>query len=292
MNWNEFPQQIGGQSVQLPLADWTNSALDWLLETFSVFFDQVSSFVLQMLLFIQDVLQFIPWPIFLLFIAIGAWFSTRSKITTIVLVALMFLVGSFGYWDLAMTTLAVIFASVIIAVVFGLPLGILGAQSNLAYTIMRPILDGMQTMPAFVYLIPALMFFGLGLVPAVFATAIYATPPMIRLTTLGIKGASESAVEASEAYGATSFQTLKEVKMPLALSAIMAGLNQTTMMALAMVVITSMIGAETIGSEVLKAISRLNAGLGAEAGLSIVALAIIIDRITQGFAQRYEESIS
>lgn len=291
MSWQEFPDEIAGIPVEIPLADWVDSAVDWLLITFNVFFDNLSSIILNWLLLpIQDFLNFIPWPVFLLAIAVGAWFSTRSKLTTVVLVLLMTMIGTFGYWTLTMTTLSIIIASVIIAVLIGLPVGILAAQNQTVNTILRPILDGMQTMPAFVYLIPALMFFGLGLVPAVIATVIYATPPLIRLTILGIQGVSMSAVEAAQAYGATSWQVLSDVKLPLALPAIMAGMNQTTMMALAMVVIASMIGAGGVGLEVLTAINRIQPGHGAEAGLTIVAMAIIIDRITQGFATRYEES--
>jgi glycine betaine/proline transport system permease protein len=202
------------------------------------------------------------------------------------------MVGSFGYWQLAMSTLAIIFASVLISLLIGLPLGVLAARSDTADTILRPILDGAQTMPAFVYLIPAMMFFGLGMVPAVIATVTYAVPPLIRLTNLGIRTVTQSAVEAATAYGATSRQVLRDVQLPLALPSIMAGVNQTTMMALAMVVIASMIGARGVGEEVLISINRIDPGRGAEAGLSIVALAIIIDRITQGFANQYRESIN
>lgn len=285
--FTEFPEE-----VRIPLAGWINSLVDWMLATFSEFFDGITTAVLWIILNTENILMGIPWPIIILAITVGAWFSTRSVLTTTLLAALMFMIGSFGFWDLAMMTLAIIIASVVISLLLGLPTGILVARNERVATAVRPVLDGMQTMPAFVYLIPAMMFFGLGKVPAVFATVIYAVPPLIRLTNLGIRGVTNSAIEAAEAYGATPGQILKEVQLPLAMPAIMAGVNQTTMMALAMVVIASMIGAAGLGQEVLLAINRIDPGRGAEAGLSIVALAIVIDRITQGFAKRYEESIA
>jgi len=201
-------------------------------------------------------------------------------------------IGMLGYWDLAMMTLALIFAAVLISLAIGLPTGILMARNDRFASLLKPVLDAMQTMPSFVYLIPALMFFGLGKVPAVFATIIYAVPPVIRLTNVGIRGVPQSVVEAARAFGATSRQILFEVQLPLAFPSIMVGINQTTMMALAMVVIASMIGARGLGMEVLLAINRIEVGRGFEAGLSIVLLAIMIDRITHAFAarQQYTES--
>lgn len=288
----QFPSEIFGVDTYIPLADWTNSGIDWMTTEFNAFFDGISTFILQRVLVpIEQFLIGIPWPVFLATVGVLGWVSTRSKATTVMLVLLMAMIGTFGYWELAMITLAIIIASVLLALSIGLPIGILAAQSSRFDALLRPILDGMQTMPAFVYLLPAMFFFGLGKVPAVIATIVYAVPPLIRLTTLGIKGVSASAVEAAESYGATRSQILRDVEMPLALPAIMAGINQTTMMALAMVVIAALVGAGGIGLEVLLALNRLDTGRGAEAGLSIVALAIIIDRITQGFARRYEESI-
>lgn len=173
-----------------------------------------------------------------------------------------------------------------ISLIVGIPTGILMARNEVAEAAIKPILDAMQTMPSFVYLIPALMLFGLGKVPAVFATIIYAVPPVIRLTNVGIRGVPQSVIEAAEAFGSSPNQTLFNVQLPLAFPSIMVGINQTTMMALAMVVVTSMIGARTLGLEVLLAINRIEVGRGFEAGLSIVLLAIIIDRITHGVAAR------
>jgi glycine betaine/proline transport system permease protein len=171
-------------------------------------------------------------------------------------------------------------------VVLGIPIGITAAKSNRFEGILRPILDGMQTMPSFVYLIPALMLFGLGMTPAVMSTFIYAIPPIVRLTNLGIRQVDASVVEAGRAFGATPWQLLRKVQIPLALPTILAGLNQTIMMALAMVVIASMIGAKGLGAEILTGIARLEVGRGFIAGISIVFTAIILDRISQGFVKR------
>ena len=285
--YNEFPE-----SIEFPLGNWVDRLVSWMLATFSGLFDTMADIVRWMVLNLESGLTWLPWPLVLAVVAVGAWFSTKSRLTTVVLVALMFMIGSFGLWQLTMITLAIIFTAAIISILIGLPIGILVARSPKFEMLARPILDGMQTMPAFVYLIPAMFFFGLGVVSAVFATIIYAVPPLIRLTDLGIRGVAGSAIEAATAYGASPRQILREVQLPLALPAIMAGINQMTMMALAMVVISSMIGARGVGQEVLLSINRLDIGRGAEAGLAIVAMAIVIDRITQGFAKRYEESIA
>ncbi|HKL59512.1 MAG TPA: ABC transporter permease subunit, partial [Sphaerochaeta sp.] len=196
----------------------------------------------------------------------------------------LLIIGLFGYWDLAMQTLALVISSVLFALLVGLPLGILMARSDRTQKVFRPILDAMQTMPSFVYLIPALMFFGMGKVPSMFATIIYAIPPVIRLTNVGIRTVDVESVEAAKAFGATKRQILFDVQLPLAKPSIMVGINQTTMMALAMVVIGSMIGAKGLGMEVLLAIGRIEVGRGFEAGISIVFLAVIIDRLTHSLS--------
>ena len=198
----------------------------------------------------------------------------------------MVIMGTFSCWKLSMMTLSLVIAAVIISLAIGIPTGILMARSNIFEQLLRPLLDAMQTMPSFVYLIPALMLFGLGKVPAAFATIIYAVPPVIRLTNVGIRQVPVSVLEAAESLGSSPRQVLFNVQLPLAFPSIMVGVNQTTMMALSMVVIASMIGARGLGLEVLLAINRIEIGKGFQAGLSIVFLAIIIDRITHALAMR------
>jgi len=194
-------------------------------------------------------------------------------------------IGSLGLWVAAMKTLAIVLAATLLAIIIGVPIGIAMAQSDRFKGVIRPILDMMQTMPSFVYLIPALMFFGLGKVPALISVLIYSIPPAIRLTDLGIRQVSGDVIEAAKAFGTTSRQLLLKVQIPLATPTIMAGVNQTIMMALAMVVVASMIGAGGLGSEVLNGIARLEVGRGFNGGISIVIMAIIIDRLTQSLAK-------
>ena len=283
----EFPAFI-----HVPLAEWTDAAMDWILRVFSGVFDVIGDAILFMLLYIEKFLLWLPWTLVIVLVGIVAWRATHRWWAGLLMAGFLVLIGSFGYWDLAMMTLAIVIAAVIISLLIGIPTGIAMARSNLVETIIRPILDAMQTMPSFVYLIPALMLFGLGKVPAVFATIIYAVPPVIRLTNVGIRQVSPDVIEASRSFGATPRQTLMEFPRPLAIPSIMVGINQTTMMALSMVVIASMIGARGLGLEVLLAINRIDIGRGFEAGISIVLLAIIIDRITAGLAPKQEHSAS
>jgi len=198
----------------------------------------------------------------------------------------LLLILNLGYWSALMETLALVIAAEVMVVVIGLPLGILGGRSDIANRLMRPLLDIMQTMPAFVYLVPAVIFFGLGLVPGVISTVIFALPPLIRLTTLGIRQVPHELVEASNSFGATWWQMLIKVQLPSALPSIMAGVNQSIMLGLSMVVISAMIGAGGLGNVVLQGITQLDVGKGFVGGLAVVILAIILDRITQSFGQR------
>jgi glycine betaine/proline transport system permease protein len=283
----EFPEWI-----QFDLAGWIDDIMSWILTNWGNFFDAIGDAILAVLLQIEKFLLWVPWFVIILVVGVVAWRAIRYWLAGIIIAAFLILIGSFGYWDLAMSTLAIIFAAVIISFVLGIPTGIIMARNDRIEGILRPILDAMQTMPSFVYLIPALMLFGLGKVPAVFATIIYAAPPVIRLTNVGIRQVPQSVVEAAQAFGSNGRQVLFDVQIPLAVPSIMVGINQTTMMALAMVVITSMIGARTLGLEVLLAISRIEVGRGFEAGLSIVLLAIIIDRITNALAARQQYTIT
>lgn len=277
----EFPERLN-----IPMADWVDWFMEWVLDTFGPFFDAVGNGLLQVLLLLERFFLWVPWPVVLLAVALLAWRFMGKWWHGPVMASLFFVIGCFGYWDIAMSTLAIVAASVLISLIVGIPTGILMARYDMAEAAIKPILDAMQTMPSFVYLIPALMLFGLGKVPAVFATIIYAVPPVIRLTNVGIRGVPKSVIEAAEAFGSSPNQILFNVQLPLAFPSIMVGVNQTTMMALAMVVVTSMIGARTLGLEVLLAINRIEVGRGFEAGLSIVLLAIVIDRITHGVAAR------
>jgi glycine betaine/proline transport system permease protein len=276
--------------LRIPVADWVDGLVSWIVANLGSVLDAIGSVLLTVLLAIERLLLWIPWFVILVFVAFLAWYALRKWWAAPLMASFLLLIGTFGYWDLAMMTLALIIAAVLLSLAIGIPTGILMARSDGFARLLRPILDAMQTMPSFVYLIPALMFFGLGKVPAVFATVIYAVPPVIRLSNVGIRGVPASVVEAAQAFGATSRQILFEVQLPLAFPSIMVGVNQTTMMALAMVVIASMIGARGLGMEVLLAINRIEVGRGFEAGLSIVLLAILIDRITHAFASRQGHS--
>ncbi|MBW2637650.1 MAG: proline/glycine betaine ABC transporter permease, partial [Deltaproteobacteria bacterium] len=263
----EFPTYLN-----IPLADWIDASMDWLLANFSSIFDAIGGGLLVMLLAVERFFLWLPWWSIVLFVGILSWWVMKKWWMGLVMAGLLVLIGSFGYWKFSMMTLALTTSAVVVSLAIGIPIGILMAKSDLAESILRPILDAMQTMPSFVYLIPALMLFGLGKVPALFATLIYAIPPVIRLTNVGIRQVSESVVEAARAFGANFWQRLFDVEMPLAVPSIMVGINQTTMMALAMVVIASMIGARGLGLEVLLAINRIEVGRGFEAGLCIVFL--------------------
>lgn len=212
----------------------------------------------------------------------------KSWISGLVYVLMLGIVGGFGLWEPMMVTLALVLTAVLFSLLIGIPIGILMGSNNTVAVVLKPILDAMQTLPSFVYLIPALMLFRIGRVPGVFATMIYALPPIIRLTDLGLRRVSREMVESAQSFGSSPMQLLLKIKIPQALPTIMTGVNQTTMMALAMVVIASMIGAEGLGLEVVRAINRIEIARGTEAGLSIVFLAIIIDRVTQAVANRYK----
>lgn len=274
--------------MEFHLAPYVDAFTDWLLIRYGELFDTLSDFLLAVLLFIQRVLAAIPWWVAVACVVLLAWWLGRKVVTAITLGLLTMVVVVFGLWPLAIESLAIVITAVVIALGIGIPLGVLMAEFRPINTVMQPILDGMQTMPGFVYLIPALMFFGLGKVPAILATFIYAVPPITRLTNLGIRQVSAQVQEAAKAYGATRWQMLKEVRLPLAAPSIMAGVNQTTMMALSMVVIAAMIGARGIGEEVLLSINRIDVGRGFEAGISVVVLAIVIDRLTQMAGKRWE----
>lgn len=240
----------------------------------------LSSLVNAVLLF----LRFIPWPLFLLLVALLGWRARRSLRSGVLYAALVAAIGFVGLWRMMLVTLSVVLASVMIALIIGIPIGILISGSDRANKMLRPVLDAMQTMPVFVYLIPALLLFGTGNASGVIATVIYAVVPVIRLTSLGIRQVDKEVVEAARAFGSTRWQTLFKVQIPQAKATIMAGVNQTLMMAMSMVVTTSMIGVRGLGMEVLNAVNRIEIGRGLVAGSCVVVLAVVLDRVTQGIS--------
>ena len=271
--------------LEFSIASYVDTAVDWILSTFKGFFNIINEVLFFSFDVTEAVLSFIPWFVMILALVVGIW-KLYSLKTGLVLGVILFLIGVFGMWDKMIYTLVIVIISVLISVLIGIPSGIIMSKSKKVEKIMKPLLDAMQTMPSFVYLIPAIMIFGLGKVPAIFATTIYAVPPLIRLTYLGIVGVDKEVKEAGIAFGSTPMQLLFKIEFPQAMPSIMTGLNQTTMMAMSMVVISSMIGAGGIGENVLTAIRRLEIGKGFEAGLVVVFLAIILDRLLQGFANK------
>ena len=249
------------------------------------FFDPLLFFLVRL----EKLLLATPWPIIILVVAILAWLGSRSwKLVAGSAVAFM-LIGYFGMWEDTMATVAIITVCTILCIAVGIPIGVLMSKSDRTEKTILPILDMMQTIPSFVYLVPILMLLGIGKVPGLIAVCIYALPPVVRLTNLGIREVDKERLEACDSYGATPFQKLTTVQIPLSLPTIFAGVNQTIMMALAMVVIASMIGVKGLGVPILRAISNQYLALGLMNGLAIVALAIIFDRITQQYGKRMQK---
>ena len=278
----EFPEswEFGHE-----LSGWIDDAVDWVVVNGDPIFDFINTVILRYLMGpIEDLLLWLPWWLLVAGTGVLAWKIVGWKMGSII-TPLTLVLAFLGLFDLAMQTLAIVLVATVISVGLGLPLGILGAKNNRFDAAIRPVLDGMQTLPSFVYLVPAIMLFGLGKTPAVMAVVIYSIPPIIRLTNLGIRQVDPEVVEAARSFGSTSRQILAKVQLPMALPTVMAGVNQTIMMALAMVVIAAMIGARGLGVEVLNGIARLEVGRGFLGGLGIVIMAIIIDRITQGFVK-------
>ena len=232
-----------------------------------------------------------PWPLILLLVAVLVWIASRSWKITLGSIATLLAIGFFDMWDDTMKTIAMTFVCTLLAIVVGIPIGIGMSRSNRLQAVVNPILDVMQTMPSFVYLIPVVMLLGIGKVPGLLAVVIYAIPPIIRLTNLGIRLVDKDVLEAADAFGSSNWQRLKDVQMPLALPTIMAGINQTIMMALAMVVVASMIGVQGLGQPVLKAIANQYFTLGMFNGLAIVGIAIIFDRASQAYGKRLQRHL-
>ncbi len=270
---------------RIPVGSWIEAIVDWLLINLQPFFDFVTLVVGWLVDNLETGLLAIPqWAFVAVVALLGLW--RVGWLFALFAVASLALVIGMDLWPETLSTFALVIASAIVALVIGLPLGVFSAKSDGAWAIIRPILDLMQTMPPFVYLIPAAMFFGLGKVPGAIATIIFAMPPAVRLTNLGIRQVAREMVEAGLSFGCTRRQLLFKVQLPLAMPSIMAGVNQVNMLALSMVVIASMIGAGGLGNTVLRGIQRLDVGLGFEGGLGVVILAILLDRISQTIGMR------
>ena len=278
------------RSVRDVTAETIDDIVSWITREGSWLFSGISTAITYSLKYIETALKWLPWPVTVLALALASYAIGRWAMAVFTVVALLF-IGFMGLWENTIDTIALMVVSVLVSIGIGLPLGILGSRSQLADNLMRPILDGMQTMPSFVYLLPGILFFGLGQPAGIFATIIYAVPPAIRLTNLGIRQVSPETVEAARSFGASPTQLLVKVQVPMALPTIMAGVNQTTMLALSMVTIASMVAAGGLGDNVLRALQKNEPGNGAIAGLSIVLIAIVIDRITQAAARSREAAL-
>ena len=268
------------KTVRETTGEAIDDAVDWLTRQFDWVFAALSDATAWAIVNIEDGLKWVPWPTVVVALGLLAFAVGRWSLLAFTVLALLY-IGFMDLWPNAIDTIALIVVAVAVALAIGLPLGVLGGRSRLADGLMRPILDAMQTMPSFVYLLPGILFFGLGKPAGIFATVIYAVPPVIRLTNLGIRQVDPEAIEAALSFGASPLQVLRKVQVPMALPTIMAGINQTTLMALAMVTIASMVAAGGLGDDVLRALQKNQPGNGAIAGLAIVFLAIIIDRLTQ-----------
>ena len=261
-----------------------DDSVDWIVINFGDFFDAISDALKVVLGKLRDLLVWIPWPVMMALVFIIGWKVASLKIAAMSVIGLAIL-ATVNLWEPTMVTVAIMIVSVFLSIVVGVPVGILAARSDSVDTGIRPVLDTMQTMPSFVYLVPGIMLFGLGNVAAIFATVLYALPPCIRLTNLGIRQVDESVVEAGRSFGSSDMQLLFKIQIPMAIPTIMAGINQTVMMALAMSTIAAMVGAGGLGIEVLRAMGQLKEGEAIIAGCAIVILAIIIDRISQGYIE-------
>ncbi|TDB04484.1 ABC transporter permease [Halomonas marinisediminis] len=270
---------------RIPLGNWIEGSLEWLTSEYSMVTRGISRVTQTGIDGLNDALMWLPpWGLLLIIVGL-CWWLANARLA-IGAAAGMALIWNMDLWDPMIETLTLVVIATLVAVVIALPVGIAAALSERLYRVIMPVLDFMQTMPAFVYLIPAIPFFGIGSVSAIFATVIFSMPPAIRFTTLGIRQVPGELIEAADAYGATRGQKLVKVQLPLSLPTVMAGINQTIMLALSMVVIAAMIGADGLGSEVWRAIQRLRPGDGFEAGIAVVILAMLLDRLTQSLRKQ------
>lgn len=288
MEWLiEFPSMNGAslRALKKAIDDGFRNFTREYGEYIELFFEPLKQF----LIWSEDLMTETPWPLIIMAIALIAWLASRNIKIVVGAVVTLLLIGYFDMWEDTMKTISMIFVCTVLAIIIGIPIGIIMSRSDRVQAVINPILDVMQTMPSFVYLIPVVMLLGIGKVPGLIAVVIYAIPPIIRLTNLGIRLVDKDVLEAADAFGSSNWQRLKNVQMPLALPTIMAGINQTIMMALAMVVVASMIGVQGLGQPVLKAIANQYFTLGVFNGLAIVGIAIIFDRTSQAFGKRLQK---
>ncbi|WP_208560679.1 ABC transporter permease [Marinilactibacillus kalidii] len=271
---------------RLPVSDWISNVIDWLTINLAWLFGAIQDGGTTFMNTVTDLLILIPPLVFILIMVALAYLATRKiGLPIFTLIGLLYIQNQ-GLWEPLMYTFTLVIVASLVSILIGVPAGILMAKSEIANVILTPVLDFMQTMPAFVYLIPAVAFFGIGMVPGVFSAVIFALPPTVRFTNLGIRQVSDEMVEAAESFGSTGSQRLFKVELPLAKATMMAGINQTVLLALSMVVIASMIGAPGLGERVINALQRAQVGPGFVSGLALVVLAIILDRIMQGFNKK------
>jgi len=278
-------------TYRLPVGTWIDTAVDWMTDNLEWLFDAVSASLKTL---IDGLESGLLWPsalIMVVIVAALAYFAKGWKFSLFTAVSFV-VMAMMGLWDEAMSTLSLVLVASSVALLIGVPLGIIAARSDRFSSMLRPVLDLMQTMPSLVYLIPAIVFFGIGKVPGVVATVVFALPPAARLTELGLRQVDPEVVEAGEAFGATPMKILTRVQVPLALPTIMAGVNQVIMLALSMVVIAGMVGAGGLGAVIFRGVTRLDVGLGFEGGLSVVIMAVFLDRITAAFGDRANKRVS
>lgn len=278
---------ILGNIPELPLAHWIDNFVNWLVQ-FTRFFNAITNFIGSINNAFQWIFDLVPILLFIVLVLALTYYVNRDQQNWGLLVFEflgLLLIWNLNYWRDMTQTLTLVLTSSLIALVIGIPLGILMAKSHIAEVILKPVLDFMQTMPAFVYLIPAVTLFGIGMVPGIVASVIFAMPPTVRMTNMGIREVPDELIEAADSFGSTEWQKLFKVELPIAKSSLMAGVNQSMMLSLSMVVIASMIGAMGLGTKVYFAVGRNDAGNGFSAGLAIVILAIILDRLTQSLTR-------
>jgi glycine betaine/proline transport system permease protein len=278
--------------IPVSFADALNNGISRIVQNYGDFLHDLSTLMLRYLLVpLEQFMLSIPPVLILMLVGIFSYHAMRRITMSLIFVAALYFIGCLGLWDKTIQTLSLMMVSIFISLVIGIPLGIMMARSQVLSRILLPVLDVMQTFPMFVYMLPAVMLFSIGKVPAVLATVIYALPPLIRLTELGIRQVDEEIREAAWSFGTTKLQLLLWVQLPLARPSIMAGINQTTMLALAMVVVASMIGARGLGEDILHGLTNLDFGKGAHAGIAVVILAIVIDRITQAYGMNRRQRL-